>query len=217
MLKPTILVALITASMALAGPVVAPTSLPEPDRAWLERFRLFRVGAHYGLNYWSTCMQITLFIFENGPKGNELGHDNLLTNLEAYVCPCVAKEDRRLAAGTIAFQKALASYVLASDPYLRRKFFLYFAEFYHAGGNTPVPKWSRDPTARAEQDKAYREALLIKNSEYAKQLELVWRGRTIPWMKAHGLDAMKTYDLKPFTINLGSGSIWTAPTENRDD
>jgi hypothetical protein len=155
-------------------------------------------------------MQITIFQFENGPKGNEMGHDNLLTNLEAYVCPCVAREDRRLAAGTIAFEKALASFCL-SDPYRRKEFLRYFAEFYHAGGATPVPRWSRDPVARAEQEASYKAELSRKNSAYAKEIEAVWRTRTIPWMRAHGLEAMKTYDLKPFTINLGSGTVWQAP------
>lgn len=125
--------------MRRAALIVALVLLPlgggaaEEDRAWSERHRLFRVGAHQGLNYWSTAMQITLFMVESGIPEWEMGHNNPVRDLRGLACPCMAYEDRNIIAGTLAIQKSLARFVL-SDPYRRKEFFRYFAAYYHGGG-----------------------------------------------------------------------------------
>lgn len=194
-MKRLMLLALLCADPSGAAPSApAPVIIPvrEQDRAWQERFRLFSVAHHQGMNYWGVCLQVTLFMVENGPKGNPMGHDNMLTNLEAYACPAIPSGDRRIAAATIAINKSLASFVL-SDEYRRKEYFKWFAAYYHAGGP------GRDPSAQAEN-----------NAGYAKMLGEVWRQRTMPWMKAHGIDKMRTHDLQLFLPNglSPSGTVW---------
>jgi len=165
------------------------------DRAWAERERLFRTFHHYGVNgYWGVSFGIAVFMVENGPANNMMGHDNMMANLEAYACPAIPKEDRRLAAATIAMNKALASYVM-SDTLRRRDFWKYWAKFYHAGGP------AREPVAREEN-----------NAGYAKLMEGIWRDRAVPWMKGHGLDKMRTYEVYLFKPHGDmTGTVWVCP------
>jgi hypothetical protein len=184
------LTVMLVVSSAWASSATAPVS---SDRAWAERERLFRVFHHAGANYWGITFGITLYLFENGPYTNRLGHDNLLANLEAHACPAIPKEDRRIAAGVMAMHKALAGFVL-SDPARRREFWTYWSKFYHAGGP------ARDPAGQEENNRAY-----------ARIMEEVWRGRAVPWMKAHGVDQMRTKDIYLFAPLgwAGNTTLWT--------
>lgn len=160
------------------------------DRAWEERFRLFSVGAHFGLNYHGTTFIIALLMYENGPDPNLLGHDNLEPNREGDACPAITPRDRRIAQAHIAFLRALQTFVLA-DVYRRREFYQFFATYYHAGAG------AKDPTVREE-----------RNTAYANEFRMVY-GRAQEWMRAHGLDKMRTTELHPFQVRgtIG-GTIW---------
>lgn len=149
---------------------------------------------HSGLNYYGMTFAIALYMVEGGPAHNRMGHDNMLANLEAYACPAVPKDDRRIAAGVMAINKALASYVL-SDVHRRRDFFKWWAKYYHAGGP------GRDPVAQEEN-----------NAGYAKLTREVYEQRAVPWMKAHGLDKLRTHEVYLFqpTGDM-SGSVWSCP------
>ena len=162
-----------------------------PDRAWQDRERLFRVFHHYGLNYYSMTFGVAVFMVENGSVRNPMGHDNMMANLEAYACPAVPKDDRRIAAATLAMNKALASFVL-SDVHRRREFFKYWSSYYHAGGP------ARDPAGQQENNAAY--ALMTRE---------VYEKRAVPWMKSHGLDKMRTADMYLFKPQGDwSGTVW---------
>ena len=182
-----ILLRILVAAAALAWAAPAGTG---SDRAWEERFRLFSVGAHYGLNYHGTTFIIALRMFENGADPNLLGHDNLEPNREGDACPAIAPRDRRIAQAHIAFLRALQTWALG-DPWRRKEFMAFFAVYYHAGGG------AKDPEIRDE-----------RNAAYARSMREVYR-RAQSWMIAHGLDAMKTTELHPFQVRGDvSGTVW---------
>ena len=150
------------------------------DRLWRDRFRVFPIAAHYGLNYYGHAFMAALYLAENGPTDNPLGYNN--PDNERDVCPCVAANDRKIARATMAILRGMQTYLM-SDAYRRREFTRWFARYYHAA-----------PTVDA-------------NDEYAKQLRGTWP-RAVNWLAAHGLDRMRTSDLRPFAAECWSSSVW---------
>lgn len=153
------------------------------DRVWAERFRLFPVLSHYSCGFYGQQFMISVFLLENGPEGRRMGFDN--RDSERDVCPCVPRADRDFAQSTQAFHRALETWVL-SDEWRRREFIGWWSRFYHANG--------------PEADKAY-----------AMQAKATWK-RAGNWMREHGMDKLKTCDLKAFSpcaVDSFTGTVWT--------
>jgi hypothetical protein len=70
--------------------------------------------------------------FENGPAGREFGYETQ-SNLAVYGIACLPSGAGQHARFSQAWIKAVQRFVL-KDEYMRKKFFRYFAWYYHRGG-----------------------------------------------------------------------------------
>lgn len=169
--------------LLVLGVLLAVPATAGQDRIWSERFRLFPVLSHYSCGFYGQQFIVAVFMLENGPEGRETGYDNRET--ERDVCPCVPRRDRGFAQTTQAMHRAMEVWVLKDD-WRRREFMRWWATYYHAN------------------DEA-------SNKAYALQMRSVW-ARAGAWMKARGMDRLKTCDLRAFSpcaVDTFAGTVWT--------